>query len=338
MALFIAIAAALTLIVLGGALWPLWRNSRGLAIGLVLLLCVAASALYRIVGTPAGVLAQPAPVMATPQSLDDAIAALRTELQRNPDQPEGWQLLGRSLVAQGDFPGSREAFDKALALQPGNADLMVDAAQARSMTNPQHEFDDESLALLRKALQAQPQHQRATWFVGIAQRQRGQAAEAAKTWEPLLSQVDADTATNLRTQINAARAEAGLPPLAEPAAAPASANALTVKVALDPDFASRVRLRGDATVFVIARIPGGPPMPVAAEKHALSELPLTVTLDDADSPMPTQKLSSLKEVEVFARISASGNAMPQDGDTTSAPVRINLPADKPVELVLGKSP
>ncbi len=337
MAAFVAIATALTLIVLGGALWPLWRGSRGPMIGLVLLLCLAASALYRIVGTPAGIFAQPAPAAAMPQTLDEAIAALREELKRNPNEPEGWQLLGRSLATQGDFAGSREAFAKALALQPDSADLMVDAAQSRSLADPQRRFDDDALALLRRALQAQPQHQRATWFLGIAQRQRGQAAEAAKTWEPLLALVDAGTAATLRVQIDAARAEAGLPPLPEPAN-PSSGSALTVKVALDPDFASRVRLRGDASVFVIARVPGGPPMPVAVEKHALSELPLTATLDDADSPMPTQKLSALKEVELVARISASGNAMRQDGDIESVPVRTAVPADKPVELIIGKTP
>ena len=70
-----------------------------------------------------------------------------------------------------------------------------------------------------------------------------------------------------------------------------------MEVALDPAFAARVRLRGDATVFVIARVPGGPPMPVAVERHALQDLPLAVVLDDGDSPMPTQKLSALGEVE-----------------------------------------
>src|SRR3546814_14513155 len=112
-------------------------------------------------------------------------------------------------------------------------------------------------------------------------------------------------------------------------------RSLTVKVSLDPDFASRVRLRGDASVFVIARIPDGPPMPVAAEKHLLQDLPLTITLDDGDSPMPTQKLSDLEEVEVFARLSSSGEAMRQEGDIDSKPVRVALPATAPVELVIG---
>ena len=76
-------------------------------------------------------------------------------------------------------------------------------------------------------------------------------------------------------------------------------------------------------------------MPVAVEKHALGELPLQVTLDDADSPMPTQKLSALKEVEVLARISASGSAQRQPGDIETAPVRVALPAQEAVRLVLG---
>ncbi|MEG2942620.1 MAG: cytochrome C biogenesis protein, partial [Thermomonas sp.] len=114
------------------------------------------------------------------------------------------------------------------------------------------------------------------------------------------------------------------------------AGALEVKVALDPEFAARVRLRGDATVFVIARAPDGPPMPVAAEKRSVSELPFTATLDDGDSPMPTRKLSEMKEVVLVARLSESGIANRQDGDIESKPVRVVLPATKPVELVIGK--
>lgn len=336
MAVFVVIAIVLTLAVLGAALWPLWRSSRALAFGLLPALGLGVLVLYRVVGTPAGVLASPAPPVAMPHSLDEAIAALRIELKRNPDEPEGWQLLGRSLSVQGDFAGARDAFAKALSLQPDNADLMVDVAQARSSADPQRRFDDEAVALLQRALQLQPQHQRAIWFLGVAQRQRGQVAEAAKTWEPLLTRVDGDTAATLRVQIDAARAEAGLPALPSAASPAAASHALTVEVSLDPALAARMRSLRGASVFIIARAPGGPPMPVAVEKHALSELPLRVTLDDADSPMPTQRLSTLTDVEVIARISVSGTAMRQDGDLESAPVQTKLPTDRPVMIVLGK--
>ena len=143
------------------------------------------------------------------------------------------------------------------------------------------------------------------------------------------------TATSLRKEIDSARSAAGMPPLPAPAPASAAADALQVKVALDPQFAARVRLRGDATVFVIARAPDGPPMPVAVEKHSVSELPLTVVLDDGDSLMPTSKLSQLREVELVARLSETGEGTRQEGDVESKPVRIALPAKAPVELVIG---
>ncbi|MNT62840.1 hypothetical protein D3C72_2006010 [compost metagenome] len=76
-------------------------------------------------------------------------------------------------------------------------------------------------------------------------------------------------------------------------------------------------------------------MPVAVEKHRLADLPLRVTLDDADSPMPTQPLSALKEVEVFARLSASGQANRQQGDIDSPAVRVRLPHAEPVPLWIG---
>jgi cytochrome c-type biogenesis protein CcmH len=149
----------------------------------------------------------------------------------------------------------------------------------------------------------------------------------------LLAQVDAPTAVPLRAEINVARKQAGLPPLAAPAA---TANAaLRVTVALDPQLAPRIRLDGAATVFVIARRPSGPPMPVAVEKHGVQELPFTATLDDSDGPMPTQRLSSQSQVEVIARLSMTGNAIPQPGDIESAPVLVRLPDNGVVHLTLG---
>ena len=336
MAVFVAISVLLAVVVFATVLWPLWRESRGIALGAVLALSLAALAVYQLVGTPAAIDA-PA-VAATPRSMDEAVVQLKAELERHPERADGWQLLARSYEMLDRRPEARDAYARALKLTPDEPDLLVQAAQARLFADPGKKIDAEAVAMLRRALELQPQQQRARWFLGVWQRQEGRPAEAAETWEPLLAQVDAATANTLRVQVDAARKDAGLPPLPAaqlPAASAGTANALTVNVSLDPDFASRVRLRGDASVFVIARIPDGPPMPVAAEKHALQDLPMTITLDDADSPMPTQKLSALKEVEVFARLSNSGEAMRQEGDLDSKPVRVKLPATGAVELVIG---
>jgi cytochrome c-type biogenesis protein CcmH len=330
---FAIAAVAIGVLVLGGALWPLWRRAPRAGGGLLLALGVCGFALYRLVGTPQALAPQ---ATRAPATLDVAVSRLQDELQRNPQAAEGWQLLGRALTAQGKPAEARDAFARAARLLPDDADALVEAAQSRSLADPQRRLDEPAVAMLEHALQLHPAHQRARWFLGVSQRQHGQPAQAAATWEPLLAQVEPATADSLRAQINAARSDAGQPPLqAEPAAAAPAGAGVTVEVALDPDFAARVRLRSDATVFVIARMPDGPPMPVAVQKHTLQELPLHITLDDADSPMPTQKLSALKEVELIARLSASGSAPRGEGDLESAPVRVTLPAKAPVKLVLG---
>ena len=338
MSLFVAIAVLLTLAVFAVVLRPLWRESRGIVLGGFVALGLATFALYRLMGTPAAT--DQVAANAMPTTLGEAILQLQAELERNPNQPQGWLLLGKSLASEGRFTESSDALARAVKLLPDDPDLLVEAAQSRLYASSDRKLDPQAIAWVRHALSVQPGHQRATWLLGISQRQAGQPAEAAKTWEPLLAQVDAATAATLRQQIDAARADAGLPPLPVPAgsASPASGvNALTVKVALDPDFAARVRLRGDATVFVIARLTDGSPMPVAVEKHSLQDLPLTLTLDDSDSLMPTQKLSALKEVELVARLSTSGDATRQEGDLESKPVRVAIPTTAPVELLLGRS-
>lgn len=342
MSTFTVIAAVLSLLALVAVLWPLWHSSRRLFLALLATCGIATVLLYQLVGTPEAInMPRPAPAAAAsamPASLDEAMGQLEAELKQRPDQPEGWRLLGRSYISVQRYADALRAFESALKLQPDDPDLLVETAEARMYTDPQRRLDAEAVKHVQRALQLQPEHQRARWFLGVSQRQQGQAAEAAKTWEPLLAQVDAATATSLRKEIDAARVEAGLPALpavAEPAPAAASANALQVKVSLDPDFAARVRLDGNAQVFVIARQPDGPPMPAAAERRSVAELPFTATLDDADSPMPTLKLSQLREVELIARLSTSGVANKQDGDIESRPVRVTLPAKAPVELVIG---
>ena len=315
--------------------------------------------LYQVMGTPDALdpAARAASTLAggdphvDPADFAAAVAELRAELERNPEQPEGWVLLARSLAVQGDHAGARDAYARALELVPEEPALMVEVAQASAQAHPQNLFDDASLALLERAAALQPANQRARWFIGVAQRQRGMDAEAAATWEALLPERDPSTAASLRSQIADAREAAGLPPAAPGAApspvagqdagpaagpgadAPGSSGGLRVRISLAPDVAERLGGRG--TVFVMARDPDGPPRPVAAVRHEVSALPLEIVLDDADSPMPTQVLSQLQVAVVSARVSASGSVERGADDLEAAPVRISLPSDAIVELVIG---
>ena len=111
---------------------------------------------------------------------------------------------------------------------------------------------------------------------------------------------------------------ATVPAYAEPAASAkpawqvAQALAISGTVTLAPNLAGK----GSATdtLFVFAREMNGPPMPVAIVRATKKDLPFTFRLDDSTSMMPSRKLSDVGMVVIVARISKSGQAMPQSGD------------------------
>lgn len=313
MTVFVIAAVLIAALVLGIVLRPLWRDSRGVALGVAVSVAVVAGLLYLLVGTPRAL--DPSQRRA-PETLADAVSQLEAELRRNPNQPEGWRLLARSQAAQGQMAQARDTYAQAVKLAPDEPDLLAEAAESRALANADRRFDDEAIAMLRHALERQPMHQRARWFLGIAQRQAQQPAEAAKTWEPLLAVVDAKTAESLRAQINSARNEAGLKPLPS---APAVATDALLKITVDLSPELKSKLKPTDVLFVLARQPNGPPMPLAVKRIPVASFPVTVELGDADSPMPTMKLSQAGTVEILARLSRQGIANRTAGDLESAP-------------------
>lgn len=333
-AAFVTGAALLALLTLGFVVRPLWRGHRVAALGMAVAIAVIAGSLYLLVGTPQAL--DPAQ-RKTPDNLTGAIAQLESELRRNPEQPEGWRLLARAYASQGRAQDARDAFAQAVKFAPDDADLLVGAAESRALADGNRHFDEDAVALLRRALAQQPMHQRARWFLGIAQRQVGQPAEAAKTWEPLLSIVDTDTAAPLRAQIDAARAEAGLPPLAAGAGAPdATGDKQQVELVVELAPGLRDELREGDVLFVMARQRGGPPMPVAARRLPATGFPVKVALGDADSPMPTLKLSQVREVELIARVSRKGSAERASGDLESEAVPAQVGTDRTYTVRIGQ--
>jgi cytochrome c-type biogenesis protein CcmH len=87
---------------------------------------------------------------------------------------------------------------------------------------------------------------------------------------------------------------------------------LSGRVSLSPALKSSVS--PNDTVFVFARAVDGPPMPLAIVRLKVADLPASFRLDDSNAMAPNMNLSSFDKVTVTARVSKSGNAMPQSGD------------------------
>ena len=88
--------------------------------------------------------------------------------------------------------------------------------------------------------------------------------------------------------------------------------AISGKVSIAPSLAGKGSPTD--TLFVFARETSGPPMPVAIMRATKKDLPFTFRLDDSNSMMPSRTLSSVAMVVIVARLSKSGQAMPQSGD------------------------
>ena len=336
MSLWMALSAAVVAAAVAAlVLRPLRAGGqRGPFVIAMLALGLAGGALYLLVGTPDA--AERTAANDEPATLEDGVHALEQALAKDPQRADGWALLGRSQLALGKLDEATAAFDRAVRLAPDDPGVLVEAAQARAQAAPGKQFDDQALQWLRHANALAPESERAGWLIGIALRQRGQDAEAAAAWEALLPRLEPGAARALREQIAIARSNAGLPPMTETSAPAAAGNhALTVQVRFAPGTTPDPAM-ADATVFVIARAPDGPPMPIAVQKHPASQLPLRVTLGDGDSPMPTGTLSQVQEVEVLARLSRSGQANRQPDDVETAPVRVRLPHAGPVPLVFDR--
>lgn len=363
---FYLIAALMLAAALMCVLLPLVRagrrngRTRGpfvLALLIAFVLPPVALGLYAWLGTPQALQPQ---VKDQGVDLAQATAELRAKLLRSPGHPEGWLLLGQAYAGMNRPADARDAFARALKLKPDDPDIMVAYAEADAQAKPDHLLDGDPRKLLQHAIALNPDHQRGLWLLGISDYQLGNYDDAAAQWRHLLTllQPGSNLATAVNAQIAMAQArvqgktQAEAEAIAQSAAQAAptaatdvsaeSANAsdtsapaavaLKVRVKLDPKLAGKV-VPGD-TLFVYARAISGPPMPLAVARLKASSLPASVTLTDAMAMAPQLKLSSFTRVQVSARISKSGDAMPHSGDLESQPIQVASDAKQAVSLTI----
>ena len=290
------------------------RSSRAtlLAVALGLAVPLAAVGLYARLGNTAGLVPQAA--AQPPVTEADVVAMvekLAQRMQAQPDDATGWLMLGRSYAALQRFPEAVKAYARAVALTPNDAQLLVDyadvlAAVAQSAAG-------EPTRLITRALQIEPGNLKALALAGSAAFERKDFAAAIAYWTQARTAAPAggEFAQGLDSSLAEARAAAAAAGTGAPANA-AGAEQLAGRVSLAPALAARVA--ADDTVFIYARAAEGPRMPLAIQRRKVRELPITFTLDDSMAMAPEMKLSKFGSVIVEARVSKSGNAMPQAGD------------------------
>ena len=313
------------------------RPSGRLLAGLGVFALVFAAAGYAWLGNPAALAVAPG-VQASAKAVEgggdisraqfEAMAErLAERLKAKPDDAEGWSMLGRSYSVLEMFPQALTAFQRVIALRPDDAQGYVDYADALGMTQGR-KLAGEPEKLIARALQLDPDNVKALSLSGTLALDRGDAAGAAQLWAHALQKTEpgSEMAQRLQGAIDDARQRAAGPPAPAlaaaaqaPAAAPAAlaapaaaAGSVQVRISLAPALAAMAS--PDDTVFIFARALQGGKAPLAIQRRQVKDLPLQLTLDDSMAMSPALRLSSVSQVIVGARVSKSGNAMPQPGD------------------------
>jgi cytochrome c-type biogenesis protein CcmH len=262
----------------------------------------------------------------TQAEVEQMVAGLAAKLEQNPADYKGWVMLARSYKVMGRTADAEKAFERAGPLVDTDPQLLADYADV-VVTNANGNFAGKPQQLIDKALKLDPNAPMALWLGGTAAFSKGDKDEAIRLWERLAKQIppDSEDGRNLQAALDEVR---GKSPAAAQAAGAQTAPAATPVVAVANGAASvtgtvelDAALKGKAsakdTIMVIARAPGMR-MPLAVLRVPASQLPLKFTLDDSLSMSPQAKLSGASEVEVEARISKSGQALPEPGDLFSS--------------------
>jgi cytochrome c-type biogenesis protein CcmH len=292
------------------------QPARRTAIALALLLPAASVSLYLWLGDPQAAMSSAAVVAqhsTTPDQVQKMVAALADRLKAQPDDLEGWTMLGRSYVALGRHRDAAMALQRANALSPGNASLLADLADVLAMAQGR-KLAGEPARMIQRALDADPKHVKALALAGTVAFETQDYAAARGYWQRLLAEVPAESplARSVGNSIaEAAALDGGGTVVAANDAKPAAAAGVSGEVSVSPELAARIG--ADDTLFIFARAAEGPRMPLAIVKRG-AQLPAAFTLDDTMAMSPQMKLSGFGAVVVGARISKSGNATPQAGD------------------------
>jgi cytochrome c-type biogenesis protein CcmH len=284
---------------------------------------------------------------ATQDQINQMVQRLEQRLAQDPNDPEGWKMLGRSYLVLERFDQALAALEKAVQMNGNDPELLVDYADALAMTGGKT-LEGRPIELIMRALAIDPNNQKGLWLAGTAEYEKGDYQQALVHWRKLYELVPKGTDTARAMESNIAEVEAKLSGNgARPApgsaqaqtqstakATPASGR--TIKGTIRIDDALRKKVQAGDTVFIFARAVNGPRMPLAVMRAQVKDLPMEYALDDSMAMDPSLSLSKFSDVIVVARVSKSGGAVTQSGDLQGTSPVVRAGDSKPVQVVISE--
>ncbi len=329
---FVAIAAALALAAAALIAVPLIRRSpggqppaAGAALAASAVLVFGAAVLYAALSNW--------PWTATEAKQADSqgvIPQLVRRLERNPEDLEGWLMLGRSYVAIEQYSLAIRAYQRADRLAEGRSpEALIGWAEALVLSD-EAELNGRAGELIERAIELDPRSGKALFYGANAAMRRGDLPLARQRLSELLAlEPPANVKPILEQMIASIDQQLGA---ANGNAAAGTRAAVRVNVMLSPDL--QATATEDAPLFVIVRDPERPGPPLAV-KRLQGKLPQTVELTPSDAMMPGSSFAEGQDVLVIARIARSGSATAVSGDPFGE-ARYRVGRDDRVDVVIDR--
>jgi cytochrome c-type biogenesis protein CcmH len=305
---FIAIAALMSIGAAAAVAWPLIRDPRARRVGIIAatLIIAAAAGLYPLWSTWDWHREPPRQSVAASPEVTAMVVKLEKHLHDQPDDLQGWLMLGRSYLTLERLDEGIVAFDHAEQLGNGkNLEAILGLGEALSL-RAGGDITPQVAKLFEAGVALAPDDARALLYSGFAAAARGDAALARSRWLAVKAQNPPQPVMQMLDQrIAELGPETGT-------SAPTSAATATVRLSISSALKSR--LRADAPLFVFARLPGGGGPPLAVKRLTMGAIGTEVQLSSADSMTPGRALSAGQEVTITARVSFGGGPLPASGD------------------------
>ncbi|XKH00475.1 c-type cytochrome biogenesis protein CcmI [Marinobacter nauticus] len=266
---------------------------------------------------------------------------LRTRLEQNPDNAEGWAMLGQTYMRIERYQSADEAYRRLASVVEGNADAQATAlglaAQARFFAN-QGQMTPEVREVVKAAQALNPDEVNSLGLEGIYAFGQENYREAIDSWERILEVApDHPQAGSIREGVAEAYRRLGETPPTPQAPERVESEGVDLRISLAEDLKQQVA--EDTTLFIFAR-PSGTSggAPVAVARMTAGNLPADIRLDDNYAMSPQSAISGQDEVVVVARLSRSGSVNPQPGDLEGQVMAdVKAPGQgQPVQLVIDK--
>ena len=256
-----------------------------------------------------------------PKTVEEMIKRLEDTVRLQPESVDAWYFLGRTYMSEQRPKEAAHAYEKTIELVGRQPDLLGQWAQALYFANG-NKWSAELQSLLDEALSQDPNEATSLGLLGIAAFEDKRFQDAIDAWTQLSKSLDPQDPSYQAIQTGIERARSSLAETpqasaetnatqdtaaAEPAPAAVSDYKLLIDVTISDEMLKQTS--GTDTVFVFARAESGPPMPLAAKRLTVADLPASIALTDEDSLLPQLKLSSIGRVKLQASVSSSGDAM-----------------------------